>query len=68
MARKSETTATFAVTLKIPTNSNAQEAQQFIRHALETAVPKANMKTCYACLNPQEFTVSLQKKVTTYGH
>lgn len=63
MSKKSQTTATFAVTVKVPANSTLQDIQEIIRRGIAEYSHRGVIP-----IHLDEITVSMTKKVTTYGN
>ena len=66
MSKRTQTTATFAVTVIIPTSSNCQELAQYIRDAIQGWKGGLDPESIDK-FKEVSAIVSLQKKVTTYG-
>lgn len=67
MSAKSQTTATFAVTIKLPLGTNIQQAQQYIRDAIRSHAGGGSPEDGFFGIQDDWFSVSLVRKVTTYG-
>jgi hypothetical protein len=68
MSRKQQTVATFAVTIPIPKGCNIDTVLVSMRTELYSARAAIFPNTAPADISPHDFTVSLIKRITTYGN
>ncbi len=66
MSRRSITTVTFRVKMRLPPGAKIPDAQAFIRAGLEYAYSNWDHKLPMASLQVAEVTIALEKRETSY--